>query len=132
MGERRGLQFLICAYHVFCGRGKMRVWIAINNPMREMSRMDPPRRFYSFNEAGSEGAGVDITGALILAVDGDVALPPLRACVVPGQVDDLLAAAPGLDRLLPTPPTPTSSSSMLVASPFPARPLFRDVCGALL
>jgi hypothetical protein len=45
---------------------------------------------------------------LILAGDGDVALPPLRVRMVPGQVDDLLRAAPDLDRLRFDPTYPDS------------------------
>ena len=69
-------------------------------PFNGMALMNPPQRFFSFAQ-GSEDKGteVDIMGYLTLATADGEEFPPMLVRMVPGQVDDLLVAAPDLDAL---------------------------------
>ena len=64
--------------------------------MKGMARMDPPQRFFSFSEGrkGEPGITVDVTGYLTLMAEDDELLPEVFVRMVPGQVDDVLVAAP--------------------------------------
>lgn len=70
-------------------------------PLRGMARMSPAQRFFSFAEGAQkgQGRGVDILGELHLATADSEPLPSLTVRMVPGQIDDILVAAPGLDKL---------------------------------
>ena len=63
--------------------------------------MNPPQRFFSYAEGGKRGDGreLDIQGHLRLMSCDNEELPSLLVRIVPGQVDDLLIAAPDLDKL---------------------------------
>ena len=70
-------------------------------PLRGMARMSPAQRFFSFAEGAQQGQGrkVDILGELHLATADGEPLPSLTVRMVPGQIDDILVAAPDLDKL---------------------------------
>jgi hypothetical protein len=61
--------------------------------MGDTSRVDLPQKFHCFNEAGSAGSAGEIVGSLRLMKESGEPLPFLRVRMVPGQVDDMLAAA---------------------------------------
>ena len=63
--------------------------------------MSPAQRFFSFAEGAQKGQGreVDILGELHLATADGEPLPSLTVRMVPGQIDDILVAAPDLDKL---------------------------------
>ena len=65
-------------------------------PMNGMARMDPAQRFHAFCEAkgGDKGTMVDVTGHITLMTEQGDMLPSLFVRMVPGQVDDVLVAAP--------------------------------------
>ena len=70
-------------------------------PLRGMARMSPAQRFFSFAEGAqkSQGREVDILGELHLATADGEPLPGVTVRMVPGQIDDILVAAPDLDKL---------------------------------
>ena len=70
-------------------------------PPRGMARMSPAQRFFSFAEGAQEGQGreVDILGKLHLATADGEPLPSLTVRMVPSRIDDILVAAPDLDKL---------------------------------
>jgi len=71
-----------------------------NCAVTDMCRMVPAQRFFSFAEAvGSKGIEVDIMGHLVLMTADELPFPELQIRMVPGQADDLLVAAPDLDRM---------------------------------
>ena len=63
--------------------------------------MSPAQRFFSFAEGAQKGQGreVDILGELHLATPDGEPLPSLTVRMVPGQIGDILVAAPDLDKL---------------------------------
>ena len=72
--------------------------------LSNLGRFAKPLGFFGYQGKDGGGAQVDIIGDLVLAVpDGDgrppIVLPSLRACIVPGQIDDVLISASDLDRL---------------------------------
>jgi hypothetical protein len=73
--------------------------------MSEMARVGP-QKFFSFNENATGGTEVDIMGTLVLMTDCGNTLPEFRVRMVPGQVDDLLVAAPDLNSLQFSAPDP--------------------------
>ena len=70
-------------------------------PLRGMARMSRAQRFFSFAEGAQkvQGREVDILGELRLATADGEPLPSLTVRMVPGQIDDILVAAPDLDKL---------------------------------
>ena len=70
-------------------------------PLRGMARMSPAQSFFSFAEGAQKGQGreVDILGELHLATADGEPLPSLTIRMVSGQIDDILVAAPDLDKL---------------------------------
>ena len=64
-----------------------------------MSRMSPHQNFLGFASQGSaQNIRVEIQAELILTTLEGEAFPPLLVRLVPGQHDDLLVAAPDLDK----------------------------------
>ena len=65
-----------------------------------MSRMSPHQSFVGFaNHSNPDGSiKVEIQGQLHLETPGGDAFPPLDVRMVPGQNDDILVAAPDLDK----------------------------------
>lgn len=63
--------------------------------------MSPAQSFFSFAEGAQKGQGreVDILGELHLATADGEPLPSLTIRMVSGQIDDILVAAPDLDKL---------------------------------
>ena len=68
-----------------------------NCPLRHNGRLEPAQKFYGYDEGKGQGTAVWFIADLYMSTPEGVEFPLVEVRMVPGQVDDLLIAAPVLD-----------------------------------